>query len=172
MVSASFMLWPAKHRNKRGTTLLEIVITMAIMTIGMLGFFTLHFRALQTSKSSVSMSQAVSIASAIQDSLQALPYSPETANLKQWGQCSDMGTDALSDFCHSLPAVDKIGRSVGAGDNFSLYPSYYVGKTADAQLLIMVRVRYPAEDGRCPSCGFRQGWKAVDLTSMRSMTAY
>lgn len=165
MVSASFLQRPTKHKKVRGTTLLEIVITMAIMTVGMLGFFTLHFRSLQTSKASVWMSQAVSIASALQDSLQALPYSPKTANLGQWEPCPDMGTDALSDYCHKLDAVDKIGRKTSEDDNFALHPSYYVNKTIDSQLLIMVRVRYPSED-------VMAGWKAVNLTSMRSMTAY
>ncbi len=103
---------PTGHREQlRGTTLLEIVITMAIMSIGMLGFFTLHIRALHTSKTSLSMSQAVSIASALMDGLQSLPYTPNTTHAALQ-PCEPLNSDPIGDLCWPNPPVpvNKVGN--------------------------------------------------------------
>ncbi len=164
----------------RGTTLLEIVITMAIMSIGMLGFFSLHIRALSTSKSSLTMSQALALASALQDGLQGLPYTPTLIH-PALQPCDPPTTDPIGDLCRPSPPVpvNKAGNQNTALGPLVFYPSYAVQIVPNAVnqnlIMITVRVRYPAEDGRCPACqsaDLQTGWKAVTLTSMRAMTAY
>jgi len=153
---------------------------MAIMSIGMLGFFTLHIRALHTSKSSLAMSQAVSIASSLQDGLMSLPFTPSFTH-PALQPCKPMNSDPIGDLCWPTSPfpVNKAGNQDTRIGPLVFFPSYQIQVVPNAMnqnlLLITVRVRYPAEEGRCPGCqaaDLRLGWKAVTLTSMRAMTAY
>ncbi len=153
---------------------------MAIMSVGMLGFFSLHIRALSTSKSSLAMSQALALASALQDGLQSLPFTPNLVH-SALQPCDPPTSDPIGDLCRPSPVVpvNKAGNQDTRLGPLVFYPSYAVQVVPNAVnqhiIQITVRVRYPAEDGRCPSCqsaDLQSGWKAVTLKSMRAMTAY
>lgn len=168
--------------GERGTTLLEIIVTVAIVTVGMLGYFTMHIRSFQVSGSSSAMSQAASLASAMQDQLLAVPYD----------NYAELNAALTLDACTTptdVPPVEDLCKkkttpinAKGVADTKGVFwRSYQVEKDPQSldddqpALLITVRVRYPAEDGRCPTCttvALRQGWKAVTTRVRRTVAAY
>lgn len=161
----------------RGTTLLEIVITVAIMTIGMLGYFTLHIRSFQVSGSALTMTQAASLAGALQDELLAIPYTdPDVppAALDP-SQCAPSTTpDSLADLpCPSANSyINAEGRKDAHGAFFRSYSTASINSDPK-QIEITVRVRYKAEDGRCAGCSaYQSGYKAITTRIVRTRSAY
>jgi hypothetical protein len=181
-------------RLERGTSLLEIVITMAIVTIGLLGFFTLHIRSSQTSSSAAIMIQASAVAAALQDQLQAIPLTPSAVTVDPTMNACTTSTakkDPLADLCfpgaltgaaNAVPQpINVFGTRDATQAPLIFYPSWDVEwvqgpsapETVPRQVRITVRVRYPSEEGRCPSCGLYQaGWKAITTSTYRTYAAY
>lgn len=164
--------------SQRGITLIEIVITVAIMTVGMLGYFTLHFRALQLNSSTSNTAQATTLALAVQDSLQSIAFTPETLADSTTGayfaDCGPITTDRLANLCRALATVNEQGTTDTQDGPLIFNRSYHVTSVAGTtppMFRVTVRVRYPAEDGRCPDCsGFKTGFRAISLTTYRTQT--
>lgn len=167
----------ARRHRARGTTLLEIMIAMVVVTVGMLGYFSLHIRSSRMAQSAVRTSQATSVGGAYQDSLLAVPFNPTTQGDGTTGayftSCTVVPADRLADLC-SPQQVNVLGTT-NVNDGPLVFrrswSSRIINGPAQPMVEYRVRVRYAAEDGRCPDCLTNKvGYKAVTLTSIRSMT--
>ena len=176
---------PSVDSSQRGTTLLEIVITVAIMTIGMLGFFTLHMRSFATSANAATMTQAAAYASALQDQLMTIPLPKNfvSMNLASMQNCGPITVDSLADLCRQVDVMGANGEvlATAGAETKGFHRSYQVQHLPETEMAgqtvsrvqITVRVRYPSDGGRCDNCAtFKRGWKAVTMSSMRTIAAY
>jgi len=177
----------SRRPSEGGATLLEILIAMTVVTVGMLGYFTLHIHALQLNGSAAIQMEAMNIAVSTMDMLVAMPYSTSAPLTQEY--TADPG-NPVDDLAGPLDAVNAFGTRDGGQGPVRYFRSYNVeeltpdeqptavGQTIPEssanQLLITVRVRYPAEDGRCPDCSsaHQQGWKAVTTYTKRTLSAY
>lgn len=163
--------------RQRGTTLLEIMIAVVVVTVGMLGYFTLHIRSNRMASSAIRTSQATAVASAFQDSLLAIPFNPSTQADGTTGayftSCNVTPVDKLADLC-GAQNVNVLGTT-NTTDGPLLFRRSWSSRIINGPVQPMVeykvRVRYTAEDGRCPECLSNQvGYKALTLTAIRATT--
>ena len=172
--------------SARGVTLVEIVISIAILTIGLLGYFSLHIRALQLASSASVSSQANNVAIGVQDMLQSLPFTADTLP-DLYVDCGELPSNSVADLCYvpEPAAVNESGEGVPnpVEGQRVFYRSWLVepvsasaDPNAPGKVRIVVRVRYPDALARCPDCGtgseLSQGWGAVTLVSYRTAAAY
>lgn len=171
---------PNAQQTQRGTTLLEILIAVVVITTGMLGFFTLHIRSHRVAASAQRTAQATALASSKQNSLMAIPFSSTLSAAGQvptlFPSCGSWPpVDRLADLCN-VETVNAMGTTNPSQGLLIFRRSWAVvvadGESGQSTLDMMVRVRYSAEDGRCPECtnsSLKVGYKALTVRTLRSL---
>lgn len=169
-----------QNRTQRGTTLLEILIAVVVITTGMLGFFTLHIRSHRVAASAQRTAQATALASSKQNALMAIPFSSTLTSAglvpTLFPSCGSWPpVDRLADLCN-VETVNAMGTTNPSQGQLIFRRSWAVvvadGESGQSTLDMMVRVRYSAEDGRCPECtnsSLKVGYKALTVRTQRSL---
>lgn len=163
--------------GQQGATLLEILIALVVVSVGMMGYFILHIQASRTSGESSNLSQATSIAMALQDSLLSVPYTQSTLDepslSKYFSSCGALPTYPVANLCNVESAVNAVGTTNPAQGRLEFARSWHVTPdgTNPTLLRYVVRVRYSPGAERTVDCATSTtGCKAVTLSTVRSPT--
>jgi Tfp pilus assembly protein PilV len=143
----------SSRKRQRGTTLLEIMISLALVLVGMLGLFKVLSSAIGGSSTSSKMSQAQMRAVTILENIRHAPVTPTqsvlsclaTTAASSWSACETMCASMLSkptqDGCiytttsfvgNNLGGTPVTGQPVPAKDTLDRSSQLYVLDTSNA----------------------------------------
>jgi type IV pilus assembly protein PilV len=111
----------AKHssRAQRGFTLIEILVTVVLISVGLLGVAALQLTTLRSNQESYVRSQASVLASDILDRIRANPLQfREEAYDADFDELGEAGTQANRDLAEWQDTIDRIlpgGAAIAAG---------------------------------------------------------
>ncbi len=128
-------------RAERGFSLIEVLITLIIMSVGMLGIASLYVQSMQAGRTSLFRHNAVTLAGDVADRMRANPtganaYTGAGANnncIAQGINCSNVQMAAQDILGWSQQAVDTLPNGVVAitFDNTVIPPVYTIAVTWD-----------------------------------------
>ncbi len=123
-----------KSQSSLGVTLIELVISIVIISISILGVTSLFLGTTTTSADPMIRAQALAIAQSYMDEIMMQPYAPE-ANTTAIGSCSDGNPPEKSNRAKYNDINDYSGLSdVGAHDQQGCLMNRLEGYTIDVQI--------------------------------------
>lgn len=162
-----------RHWQQRGTSLIEILVTMVILSFGLLGIAVFHVKAQVASLESYQRAQAVILVEDIHARMSATPL--QATSYKTSGSAT-IGTDD--------PEEDCTGKAIGAARDRCEWSAALRGasetKTAGTKVGAMIGARGCIEELQAPiytGGGCRQGiyqvtvvWQGLHETRAPSQT--
>ncbi len=94
--SGNFDSLPPTARRQRGATLIEILVSVLILSFGLLGMASLQTRALQGNQSSVQRSQAIMLTQFIMDAMRVDRESAKGGSYNTGYVCSPAGFSGVT----------------------------------------------------------------------------
>jgi len=103
---------PRRHKHQRGTTLMEVLVTLGILAFGLLGLAGLHNKIQQANTESYQRAQAIVLLSNIVERMNVAPAINAAAVA-----CYSLPTDAERDTCLAMRVEGYVSTTVFGTDN-------------------------------------------------------
>jgi type IV pilus assembly protein PilV len=142
-----------RRRNQGGFTLMEIMMSMLVLVIGLLGIMALNMTTVKGNRQSRTLDRSVDLLEQMMEDLRG--RSTDSANPNSLVNCISWHTG-----CPSYP--DDITTS----DGVTYHRSYTVTAMSGQTTLVMVTatVTYPDDQDQSPDAGHRQSMQMIRTT--------